>query len=120
MWRARETPFIVLILLVACLIPFAIVAGPPVPDQFGRVVDAATGSPLAGVRIVAIDSGSLLDGAEPKAVEVVSDSLGKYSLSLWGQSWIAYSAPHYESIRLVYPGELVDCDSCCGRLADVR
>jgi hypothetical protein len=119
-WHARAMRIIALILLVTGLIPCVIVAGVPVPDQFGRVVDAATGSPVAGVRIVAIDSGSLLYGAEPRAVEVVSDSLGKYALSLWGQSWVAYSAPHYESIRLVYPGDLVECDSCCGRLKDVR
>ena len=95
MWHAREMRIIALIPLVTFLIPCAIVAGPPVPDQFGRVVDAATGGPVAGVRIVAIDSGSLLYGVEPSAVEVMSDSLGKYSLSLWGQAWVAYAAPRY-------------------------
>ena len=44
---AREMRSIALIPLVAYLIPCSTVAGPPVPDQFGRVVDADTGSPIA-------------------------------------------------------------------------
>jgi hypothetical protein len=116
--RALET--VGLALLLATLLPRVVVAPPPIPDQFGRVLDAATGAPAAGVRIVAIDSGSRDLGAAPRVVETLADSLGRYSLALWGPSWVLYAAPHYEPIRLTYPDELLGCDSCCGRLKDVR
>jgi len=116
--RAMET--VGLALLWVTLLPPVVFAPPPIPDQFGKVLDAATGAPVARARIVAIDSGSRDSGAAPRVVEALADSLGGYSFSLWGPSWVLYAAPHYEPIRLTYPDELVAYDSCCGRLKDVR
>ena len=101
------------------IVPGAPVEGQSPPIQFGHVVSAITGKPIAGVRIVAIDSGKpgLMS---PRVLETVSDSLGSYTLSLWGHSWVAYTAAEYGSVRLVYPDSLLQCDSCCGKLIDVR
>jgi len=112
----RVTRSSVLLLLLPCVL----VAGAPISDQFGKVVDAATGNPVAGVRIVAIDSGSPALSLPPRVVEAVTDSLGRYSVSLEGASWVLYTAPQYQSVRMTYPVDLVACDSCCGRLKDVR
>jgi hypothetical protein len=92
----------------------------PLSVQFGRVVDAETGTPLKGVRIIAIDGGVPRYNFSPAVEETVTDSLGKYDLTLQGSAWVAYIAPGYETARMVYPAGLVECDSCCGKLKDVR
>jgi hypothetical protein len=109
--------FLIVVLLVALLAASATV-GIPASVQWGKVVDNSTGTPLSGVRVVAIDTG-MTGYKSPSLHETVTNSLGKYSLSLWGEAWVLYEASGYESLRLVYPHELVDCDSCCGRLKDV-
>jgi hypothetical protein len=72
------------------------------------------------VRIFAIYAGSPSSRISPGVEKTVTDSLGKYHFSLWGQAWVIYTAHEYEPLRLVYPDGLVDCDSCCGQLKDVK
>lgn len=95
----------------------------PKPMQRGRVLDAGTDTPLAGVRILAIYEGAPGDrfrNVDPGVAETVTDSLGRYSLSMWGNAWVLFRAPDHKSLRLVFPDGLVECDSCCGQLKDVK
>ena len=111
-----------LVILSTLLTPREGLGGTPAPDAFGKVLDASTDKPVVGVRIVAIDAGDRTERIGPRVIEAVTDSLGKYALSLWGQAWVLYTTPDYEPLRLVYPEELVerDCDSCCDRMKDVK
>ena len=94
------------------------------PIAFGKVVDATTGHPIVGVHVLAIYSGQSglprRYNVSPGVAEVATDTTGRYTLSVWGQAWVLYSADEYESARFVYPEQLVECDSCCGQLKDVR
>lgn len=122
MVHRRGVRIAALVAMSCWLVPQGTIGGIPVPDQFGKVLDAATDQPVAGVRVVAIDSGALSADVGPRFSETVTDSLGKYTLSLWGQTWVLYLSPAYESLRMVYPEDLVDqdCANCCGRVKDVR
>jgi len=108
-----------IVALVALVTPSAVVSGPPQVIQFGRILDA-TDKPLPRVRVVGVYTGWPSRGISPGVSEAMTDSVGEYVLSLRGQAWVVYTAAGYESIRLVYPDELVECDSCCGRLKDIR
>ena len=122
MVHRRRVRIAALVAMSCWLVPQWTIGQIPVPDQFGKVLDAATDQPVAGVRVVAIDSGALSLDVGPRFSETVTDSLGKYTLSLWGQTWVLYLSPAYESLRMVYPEDFVDqdCGYCCGRVKDVR
>ena len=122
MWHRRNFGILALVALFACLLPRAGTGGPPVPEQFGRVLDAATDRPIARARVLAVDAGSSFEDVGPSVSHTTTDSLGKYTLSLWGMGCVVYFSWGYEPLRLLYPEDLADpnCENCCGWVKDVK
>ncbi len=112
----------IFVLVVAAFLAFNVLAGPPLIVHIGQVLDAETGTPLVGVRVIGSYDDWPKDAVKPGVFTTETDSGGVYHVGGDLPARILFVIAGYDSLVLHWPEEFEGSDrgGCDINLAPVK